>query len=599
MSQDHPYKNLPSNSFWKTGVAELKPLQIDLAWQPKCFIDRKTKIITVGSCFAQHISKALKTNGFSWLDSEPAPAGLPPSEHAKHSYGVFSFRTGNIYTAALLRQWVSWSASGGEPYPECFVHGDRVFDPFRPALSEEGFATGEAMLASRRDTLSAMVRTIKQADLFVFTLGLTESWRNKDGTVYPMCPGTIRGQFSATDHLFHNYNVDEVTHDLNYTFDELRAINPNLRFLLTVSPVPLTATASGQHVLTATTYSKSVLRAAAGQLFLTRSDTDYFPSYEIITAPAFKGQFFEQNQRQVTSKGVAFVMGQFLRTLGVATAATTEDGSRVNASKTIASNTSENNATDTELCDDIILETWSKRPADDSSVPPNIVLIGDSHMGMLSKVLSALGMRHAGGGTMNASDWQGMHFDIDEETIFRPHNPEQSANWEATFKTMPRRDFNGPTKPVCITNLGMQRNEAWFNGFLRGYLPELYGSALPAEVKVVDLQSYLLRARKMHLGLICRLLTMNYQVIMVSDPPVESPSDEAGCTATVAILLDLYKSVGCQVFNASDWIKSLGGLPKNFRSTDAMHGSERYYRQLQKKLFSQFAITPQYVSKPV
>ena len=62
------------------------------------------------------------------------------------------------------------------------------------------------------------------------------------------------------------FNEQEVVRDITTSFDALRVINPDLRFLLTVSPVPLTATASGQHVLTATTYSKSVLRSAAGFL---------------------------------------------------------------------------------------------------------------------------------------------------------------------------------------------------------------------------------------------------------------------------------------------------------------------------------------------
>ncbi|WP_428660504.1 GSCFA domain-containing protein [Reyranella sp.] len=49
---------------------------------------------------------------------------------------------------------------------------------------------------------------------------------------------------------------------------------PGVRFLLTVSPVPLKASASQNHVLAATTYSKSVLRAVAGQLADTYDDVD-------------------------------------------------------------------------------------------------------------------------------------------------------------------------------------------------------------------------------------------------------------------------------------------------------------------------------------
>lgn len=319
MSNHNPYTHLPAQAFWKTAVAGRDSRKIDLAWQPKFPLTRASKIITAGSCFAQHISRSLKENGFIWLDAEPAPADLPPEEQAKRGYGVFSFRTGNIYTAALLRQWVGWATHRAGQSPDISVEGGRVFDPFRPSLFEGGFASAEEMLAARQTTLSAMRETVRQADLLIFTLGLTEAWLNKDGAVYPMCPGTVRGRFSPADHLFHNYSEREVARDLAGTFDELRAINPGLRFLLTVSPVPLTATASGQHVLTATTYSKSVLRSAAGYLAQTREDTDYFPSYELVTAPAFQGQFFEPNLRSVSSGGVAFVMGQFLAAIGVST----------------------------------------------------------------------------------------------------------------------------------------------------------------------------------------------------------------------------------------------------------------------------------------
>jgi len=373
---NHPYTDLPKNAFWKTAVAELDTHQIDLAWKPKSPISRDTKIITVGSCFAQHISRSLRENGFSWLDSEPAPVAMPQVEHARHGYGVFSFRTGNIYTAALLKQWVLWATGKAEQSAEYYLDDGRYYDPFRPSLSEEGFSSVEAMLAARRTTLAAMLEAIRQADLFIFTLGLTEAWLNRDGTVYPMCPGTIRGRFSAEAHIFHNYNVLEVVRDLNETFEELRRINPDLHFLLTVSPVPLTATASGQHVLTATTYSKSVLRSAAGHLIQTRADTDYFPSYELITAPAFKGQFFEQNMRSVSPEGVAFVMGQFFGAIGAigaeAKSATRKTGTGTQVAA--ASNGTGKPESETDICDDIILETWCNQPTDDAEEPPNILL---------------------------------------------------------------------------------------------------------------------------------------------------------------------------------------------------------------------------------
>ncbi|RMH43080.1 MAG: GSCFA family protein, partial [Alphaproteobacteria bacterium] len=83
------------------------------------------------------------------------------------------------------------------------------------------------------------------------------------------------------------------------------------RYLVTVSPVPLTATASGQHVQVATTHSKSVLRAVCGELAQNLRAVDYFPSYEIITAPATRGIFYAPNLRSVTPAGVETVMRTF------------------------------------------------------------------------------------------------------------------------------------------------------------------------------------------------------------------------------------------------------------------------------------------------
>jgi hypothetical protein len=70
---------------------------------------------------------------------------------------------------------------------------------------------------------------------------------------------------------------------------------------------------TGKHVITATIESKSILRAVAGQVASHSKVVDYFPSYEIINSPVFKGMFFEPNLRNVNPHGVNIVMNSFLR----------------------------------------------------------------------------------------------------------------------------------------------------------------------------------------------------------------------------------------------------------------------------------------------
>lgn len=81
--------------------------------------------------------------------------------------------------------------------------------------------------------------------------------------------------------------------------------------LLTVSPVPLTATATDNHILPAAIYSKSVLRAVAGDMAEDNDDVFYFPSYEIISSHPSGGMFFNPDQRTVNLFGVNYVISHF------------------------------------------------------------------------------------------------------------------------------------------------------------------------------------------------------------------------------------------------------------------------------------------------
>jgi hypothetical protein len=130
----------------------------------------------------------------------------------------------------------------------------------------------------------------------VFSLGLTECWIScEDGAAYPICPGTGGGEFDARKYKFVNFDVAEVTDDLKQFVSLLRSVNQRARIILTVSPVPLVATAEDKHVLVATTYSKSVLRVAAEAVVRSCDDVTYFPSYEIITGSFSRGAYFAED----------------------------------------------------------------------------------------------------------------------------------------------------------------------------------------------------------------------------------------------------------------------------------------------------------------
>ena len=312
----NPYETLPSKAFWKPAVAERSMFDMEELWDPKFHIRKQNNVVTFGSCFAQHIGNALQNRGFNWLKTELPPYGLLSKNAKRFNYDVFSARTGNIYTTSLLKQWTEW-ALDKKPIPdECWIKDGRFYDPFRPRVEPNGFASREEARGSLLHTVKAFRQCIEQANFFVFTLGLTESWFNSThGYEYPICPGTLAGEFNAIEHKFKNQNFNEILSSLVDATSMMKEINPSLRVILTVSPVPLTATNSGKHVAIATMASKSILRAVTDQLSTTDKNIDYFPSYEIINSPIFKGTFFEPNLRGVNPYGVNFVMDNFFKCL--------------------------------------------------------------------------------------------------------------------------------------------------------------------------------------------------------------------------------------------------------------------------------------------
>lgn len=312
----HPYTSLDEKFFWSAAIAKRNMFDIIDLWDPKYNILSDMPVVTFGSCFAQHIGQALLARKFKWMVAEAAPPGMQKNSAIRFNYGIFSARTGNIYTSSLLAQWVSWALGDTAPPTEIWEKDGRYYDPFRPNIEPEGFASPEELEASRGMAIEAFRTCLTKARVFVFTLGLTESWMNRAARYeYPMCPGTVAGNFDADAHEFLNQDYPFIRSTLARTIARIRQVNPQLNFLLTVSPVPLTATMSGNHVLVATMESKSTLRAVAGSLAKQFPFVDYFPSYEIINAPCFRGTFFETNQRNVNHAGVDHVMDMFFNCL--------------------------------------------------------------------------------------------------------------------------------------------------------------------------------------------------------------------------------------------------------------------------------------------
>ena len=164
----------------------------------------------------------------------------------------------------------------------------------------------EKKTAEYYDTL----KRLKETDIVVITLGLVETWYDKKAGVYiNLAPHPRLVKSDPERFEVHVLDYDDILADVREILQILRReCKPGVRFLVTVSPVPLAATFRGQDVLQANAYSKAVQRAAIEAIVLEYSDVTYFPSYEMVTLAAPEEAWIKEDYRHVRPDAVDRIM---------------------------------------------------------------------------------------------------------------------------------------------------------------------------------------------------------------------------------------------------------------------------------------------------
>ena len=305
----HPYRGRPDHAFWSRSVAGTAPELFDPVTEAPFVIRRGEKAAAAGSCFAQHISRFLLTEGFDALITEPGP--LSPGA-VDQGFGIFPARFGNVYTIRQMLQLLERAYSVYRPLDSAWAFEHGYVDPFRPRV--QTFDTVAALEADRAAHLGAVRKMFEDCHVFVFTLGLTEAWqRIEDEAVFPLAPGVHGTPPDMADYGFVNFSAMQMQRDLLDFIDRLRMVNPSVRLILTVSPVSLAATYENRHVVVSTAASKAALRVVVDEVSRLRADVAYFPSFEIITGPQARGRFLAEDLREVNEAGVSAVMRVFRR----------------------------------------------------------------------------------------------------------------------------------------------------------------------------------------------------------------------------------------------------------------------------------------------
>lgn len=262
-------------------------------YKTKPFVTRDTKIVTLGSCFAQELYRWLLTNNFNCLKDE---------------WGV-------IYSPKSIAQIIQYSfdSANWTPSEAMWLIDSKYYFPYLKSADHSGpklLGSSEAEAeSSLKKHFEKSELILKEADLAVWTLGLTELWRNKrDGYAYYAIP--YPQMFNSDVHEFHSLSYEEVIDSLQYAIQTYKNNNQKLKIILSVSPIPLSMSFRshlGPYV--ATQYSKSILHAAALTLSEKYDYVFYMPSYELVRNDPSTN--YTDDGRHVTRHCVNSIMNSF------------------------------------------------------------------------------------------------------------------------------------------------------------------------------------------------------------------------------------------------------------------------------------------------
>jgi hypothetical protein len=269
-----------AQSIWpkpERGAERLLPIPLPSV-SPKLKIREDDKIFCIGSCFAREIEKTLKQLGLCVSSSE---IEMPQDKELHFSLNAFL----NKYTVHSILSELTLALEPEVIEPSrCLIEvSDGLFQDYQLAGNRLSASFDEML--SYRANFSRGFSCIRDANVVIITLGLSEIWYDKACDLYlnkAPDPKVLRRHPNRFELRVLDYQ--ETLDGLEEIYTLLsKHMNSGFKVFITVSPVPLLSTFREIDIFEANAYSKAVLRAATEAFVNRYENVGYFPSYEMVT----------------------------------------------------------------------------------------------------------------------------------------------------------------------------------------------------------------------------------------------------------------------------------------------------------------------------
>ena len=276
-----------------------------LALAPKFALRPGDRFFCIGSCFARNVEEHLIYRGIDVLSRRiVSPRNEWPGPRPN---GMV-----NKFTTQSMAQEVDWLFDPPADIPATLAETPQGWFDLNlcPGVAPVPL---ERAVERRLYLMEDYFDRLRQADVVIVTLGLNEVWRDLSSGLYLNTAPSLWSARKAPDRfVLEITGVEENVAALERLYARLKALNPLMRVIVTVSPVPMSATFSGRDIAVANMYSKSTLVSAAQSFCAGREDVDYFPSYELVSLSP-RAVAYGADTLHVTNAVVGSVMEQFLR----------------------------------------------------------------------------------------------------------------------------------------------------------------------------------------------------------------------------------------------------------------------------------------------
>ena len=243
-------------------------------------ISHKHSIMLIGSCFAENIGEKLTEYKFS-TEVNPFgilfnPVSIAQSLNILTDTFLFTEKDLHFYND----EWISFYHHGK------FSHSDK-----------------EKCLEMMNNKLIQSRNFLKNADFLVLTLGSTVAYRYK-GTVVANCHKVPQKEFEKQI-LTHQ----DIVSDLTISIEKIRAINKDIQFIFTVSPVRYIKNSLIENAL-----SKAQLLVAVHELIHRVRGSYYFPAFEMMMDDLRDYRFYSEDMIHPSALAIDYIWDNFSST---------------------------------------------------------------------------------------------------------------------------------------------------------------------------------------------------------------------------------------------------------------------------------------------